>query len=117
MAGLASFFEMGAFGNEAVDRPDLVPLAFARALDTYGVSLNPRSIIIIGDTPRDVACGRAFGATTVSVATGPFPLEILGQCSPDLLLSDLADAALFLEFLGDKGALQGEAPPPPLQEK
>jgi phosphoglycolate phosphatase-like HAD superfamily hydrolase len=47
---------------------------------------------VIGDTPADVACGRAIGARVLAVATGQHTLGELQQTAPDLALDNLADA-------------------------
>jgi phosphoglycolate phosphatase len=68
-AGLGGFFArgQGAFGSDAEDRTELPAIARARA-GGY-----PRAdTVIIGDTPRDIACARADGVRCVAVATGPY---------------------------------------------
>ena len=68
-AGLGRFFEpwSGGFGSDHEDRTELPAIARARA-GGY-----PRAkTVIIGDTPRDIACARADGLRCVAVATGPF---------------------------------------------
>ncbi|MGH2520096.1 MAG: HAD family hydrolase, partial [Chloroflexota bacterium] len=77
-AGLAQHFACGAFGDESAQRADLPPLAVARAERPY----QPERVYVIGDTPRDVACGLAGGYQTVAVATGRTPLEELRRCGP-----------------------------------
>jgi phosphoglycolate phosphatase-like HAD superfamily hydrolase len=47
--------------------------------------------VIIGDTPNDIACGKAHGARTVAVATGPFSVADLAAHHPDAVLADLSD--------------------------
>jgi phosphoglycolate phosphatase-like HAD superfamily hydrolase len=84
-------FESGAFGSDHHHRPELVPIAAARARQRYGVAFAPGDIVVIGDTPNDIACGRANGARTVAVATGSFGLDELRRYAPDALLPDLAD--------------------------
>jgi phosphoglycolate phosphatase-like HAD superfamily hydrolase len=68
-AGLGGYFErgIGGFGSDSEDRTDLPAIARARA-GGY-----PRAkTVIIGDTPRDIACARADGLRCIAVATGPF---------------------------------------------
>jgi phosphoglycolate phosphatase len=68
-AGLGRFFErgQGGFGSDHEDRTELPAIARARA-GGY-----PRAdTVIIGDTPRDIACARADGVRCVAVATGPY---------------------------------------------
>jgi phosphoglycolate phosphatase-like HAD superfamily hydrolase len=75
-AGLDHYFErgQGGFGSDNEDRTELPAIARKRA-GGY-----PRSkTVIIGDTPRDIACARADGVRCVAVATGPFKAEELAK--------------------------------------
>lgn len=83
------WFPIGAYGNEAVDRDHLPPLALERAVAHYGRPIAPEQVIIIGDTPSDIACARALGAVAVAVATGPCSIDELTAARPDYLLVDL----------------------------
>ena len=91
--GLLERFAFGAFGEEAEDRDRLACLAVARAVDRWGVP--PTRCVVVGDTEHDVRCARFAGARVVAVATGSRSREILAAESPDLLLDDLRDPALF----------------------
>jgi phosphoglycolate phosphatase len=75
-AGVASYFAagQGAFGSDAESRDELPALARARA----GGWPRERTVVI-GDTPRDIACARADGLRVAAVATGPYPLEALAD--------------------------------------
>lgn len=85
--GLGDRFAVGAYGDDAVDRNALVPIACARA---RAAGLTFDRVVVIGDTPADVACARAGGALAVAVETGFAPREALVASGPDLLLPDLA---------------------------
>lgn len=76
----------GAFGDDHADRNALCPVARRRAEDAWGPV---RRVIVIGDTPKDVACARAGGAIAVAVQTGFCTPEALAASRPDLLLTDL----------------------------
>jgi phosphoglycolate phosphatase len=98
--GVWDFFEFGAFADDHHERNQLGPFARARAEERHGTQFGPESIWVIGDTPRDIACGRAIGARTVAIATGTFPAEALREHRPDFLFEDLADTARVLEVTG-----------------
>ncbi|MEA2641277.1 MAG: phosphoglycolate phosphatase [Chloroflexota bacterium] len=83
-------FAIGAFGSDHRDRNCLVPIALAKLAQTYGITAAVAHTIVIGDTPRDVACARASGARCVAVATGPHSIEELAIHEPDALLEDFA---------------------------
>ena len=75
-AGIGEYFEegQGGFGSDAEAREELPPLARARAGDW------PRErTVVIGDTPRDIACARADGLRVVAVTTGPFTADALAE--------------------------------------
>ncbi len=83
------WFPVGAYGNEAANRDHLPPLALARAISHYGLPIAPERVIVVGDTPTDIACARALGAVAVGVATGLVPYDELAAAAPDHLLVDL----------------------------
>jgi phosphoglycolate phosphatase len=77
-AGIGSYFSSGhgAFGSDAEDRASLPPIARRRAGDVGRP--HPRDkTIVIGDTPRDIACARADEVRCVAVASGPYPIDTL----------------------------------------
>jgi phosphoglycolate phosphatase-like HAD superfamily hydrolase len=80
--------EVGAYGSDHRNRNELVPIARGKAEARYGPL---REIVVIGDTPRDIACGKAGYARTVAVATGTWSVEQLAEHQPDALLPDLSD--------------------------
>ncbi len=75
-------FVMGAFGSDHEDRNELARVAHARGNRRLGKQLVGEEILVIGDTPRDIECGRAIGAKVLAVATGGFNLEQLRQDRP-----------------------------------
>jgi phosphoglycolate phosphatase-like HAD superfamily hydrolase len=83
--------EAGAYGDDHYDRAALVPIAAERAAGRYGRSFAGPQIVIVGDTPNDIACGKANGARTVAVATGPYSPSELAAYGPDVILADLGD--------------------------
>jgi phosphoglycolate phosphatase len=89
--GVWEFFEFGAYGDDHHDRNELGAFACARAHEKHGVSFKCDDIFVIGDTPHDIACGKAFGAKTVAVATGNFNREQLAAHQPDYLFDDLSN--------------------------
>lgn len=79
-AGIGRHFPagQGGFGSDSEDRAALPALARRRA-GHAGVSHPRRDTIVIGDTPRDIACARADDVRCLAVATGPFAVgELTG---------------------------------------
>src|SRR5205814_5019049 len=89
--GLWQFFEFGAFADDHHDRNKLGAFAQARAREKHGDVFDVAQIDVIGDTPRDIACGKAIGARTIAIATGTWPREQLSTHRPDFLFDDLSN--------------------------
>lgn len=92
-------FIEGAFGDDAEDRNLLGPVAIRRMSEATGRSYSVDDVIIIGDTPKDIACAEAIGARCLAVGTGHFKAASLRAHTPWLCLEDLADTAVVCEAL------------------
>lgn len=91
-AGLGfSRFRVGAYGSDHAQRPELPAVALRRARELVGMDFSGKEIVIIGDTPLDVACGAHLGVRTIAVATGTHGVDALAACDPDYVFPDLAD--------------------------
>jgi phosphoglycolate phosphatase-like HAD superfamily hydrolase len=86
-----ALFRIGGYGSDDGDRNKLPLIAVRRAEALTGRHFSGRAIVVVGDTPADVACGRAAGARTVAVATGHPSVETLRTAQPDHLLADFSD--------------------------
>jgi phosphoglycolate phosphatase-like HAD superfamily hydrolase len=84
-------FEVGGFGSDHHHRPSLVEVARTKAEAKYGTDFGGPATVLVGDTPLDVAAGRAGGARVVAVATGPYGVEELESTGADAVLADLRD--------------------------
>jgi phosphoglycolate phosphatase-like HAD superfamily hydrolase len=93
------FFEFGAFADDHLDRNELGNFARVRAAERHGEEFPPDRIFVIGDTPRDIECGRAIGARTVAIATGQYSCADLESHGPDFLFDDLSDTDGVVEKL------------------
>ncbi|MEP6778040.1 MAG: HAD family hydrolase [Chthoniobacterales bacterium] len=98
--GVWQFFEFGAFADDHHDRNELGAFARARAREKHGREFAAARIDVIGDTPRDIACGKAFGARTIAVATGSWPREKLAEHEPDFVFDDLRNIENVISTLG-----------------
>jgi phosphoglycolate phosphatase-like HAD superfamily hydrolase len=84
-------FGCGAYGSDHRVRGELVAIARARTERAHGVSVAPADVVLVGDTPLDVAAAREGGARAVAVATGPYDEDQLAAAGADAVLPDLAD--------------------------
>ena len=81
-----------------------MPIALEKARSRLRPGLTASEVVVVGDTPRDIACARAGGARVVAVATGQFSAEVLAEHAPDALLTSLADTeAAVRAILGRDG--------------
>jgi phosphoglycolate phosphatase-like HAD superfamily hydrolase len=96
---LARRFPFGAFGDEHVNRRDLVPIALARARTHLGRDTHAKRVVVIGDTPLDVDCAKAHGALAVAVATGGYDAKALTAAGADLVLETLEEQDTFVDWL------------------
>jgi phosphoglycolate phosphatase len=94
------FFAFGAFANDHHDRNELGAFALTRARESTGVRFLPAQVDVIGDTGHDIACGKAFGARTIAIATGSWPREKLAEYAPDFLFDDLSNVDDVIATLG-----------------
>jgi phosphoglycolate phosphatase len=91
-------FVVGAFGDDAPTRPELVRLAMEQ-WRARGADPDPRRVVVIGDTPRDVDCAKKNGCRSVAVATGWHTVEQLEAGGADMVLRDLTALMPSLETL------------------
>ncbi len=89
--GIDHHFPFGAYGDDHHDRNELGPIAIKRAEQHSGVRFSGDQVVVIGDTPRDIECARACGASVIAVTTGSASREVLAECEPDYLFDDLSD--------------------------
>lgn len=94
------YFACGAYADDDADRNALVPIAMDRAAACTGTPFAPRDVLVIGDTPHDVACALAVGARPIGVASGGFSVEQLRESGAEVVFEDLSDTAAVLRSLG-----------------
>lgn len=97
----AARFPVGAFGSDHEERDMLPAIAQRRARERLGHDLPGESLVIIGDTPNDVACGRGVCARAIAVATGHYSTEQLAEHEPAAVFADLRDTAAVLAAIDD----------------
>lgn len=84
-------FRVGAYGSDHSLRSELPAIAVDRARPIFGRVPTGGEIVIIGDTPADVTCGRGVGARSIGVATGSFSTAHLASAGADHVFADLSD--------------------------
>ncbi len=87
--GLDSFFAFGGFGSDHAERPELLRTALHRGLEQSGAQREDARVVVIGDTPHDVAAANAIGAQSVAVSTGGYEASELQAAGASVVVSDL----------------------------
>lgn len=87
--GLWETFQTGGFGDDHEDRNQIAAVARDRGCRVLRENLRGEQIVVVGDTPHDIRCGRAIGAKVLAVATGGSKLDELQPHQPDWLVADL----------------------------
>jgi len=105
--GLSQYFGSpeltGAFGDDHSDRYVLPGIAVKRIEAESGIRYRGREVIIIGDTPHDVNCGRSIGVKAIAVGTGRAEYQqALLASGPDYFFNDLRETQQVMQaLLGD----------------
>lgn len=84
-------FHINAFGSDHEHRPELPGIAKGRAMEARGLDVTGDGIVVIGDTPADIHCGRSLGVRAIGVATGRYSVDELRAHSPAAVFQDFAD--------------------------
>jgi phosphoglycolate phosphatase len=88
---LNRYFPFGGYGSDSPHRGELTKKAIERAGEIVGEAVDPTTVLVVGDTPRDVEAARYAGAVSVGVATGHFTKEQLAQAGADHVLGTLEE--------------------------
>lgn len=89
--GIWTRFAFGAYGDDSEDRNDLFAVAIARARESGVTVSDPRDVVIVGDTPHDIACAQCGGAMSVGITTGPYDRTALREAGADEIIDDLRE--------------------------
>jgi phosphoglycolate phosphatase len=87
--GLWERFSFGGFADDHEDRDHIAAAALKRGQRLLGKDLQPEEVVVVGDTPFDIRCGKFIGAKVLAVATGGAKLNELKKHSPDWAVEDL----------------------------
>lgn len=99
--GFDRYFGFGGFGDEHADRAQIARSALAEAA-AAGIAVDDGAVCLVGDTPFDVAAGRAVGIPVIGVATGGrYGVEDLRKAGATLTVADYSDLESLLEWLGE----------------
>ena len=92
-------FRVNAFGSDHEHRPELPAIAQKRAGQTLGLDIAGDRLVVIGDTPADIECGRSLGAKAIGVASGHYTVEQLQSHKPYAVFPSLKNTEQLLETI------------------
>jgi len=99
LTGIRRYFDEAFYSNGYFERADLVREALKTCVTKYRLVDN-RSVVIVGDTPRDIEAARLNGAKAVAVATGLYSSYELAASGPDAVFDSLDPSRELLETVG-----------------
>lgn len=105
-AGVSSRFDVGAFGSDSEVRAEIARIAVERCRAASGPGEAP-AVVVVGDTPEDIACARAVSATAVAVATGRHGVAELEAAGADAVFRDFTDTRQVVEYILGSGKVGG----------
>jgi len=76
---LDASFAFGGFGCDAEDRTELLRVGALRGAAELGLPASECRVVVIGDTPKDVAAAHGIGADCIGVGTGGFEPRALRE--------------------------------------
>ncbi|HEX8826118.1 MAG TPA: HAD family hydrolase [Archangium sp.] len=83
-------FSFGGFGCDHEDRTELIRHGARSGASLLGVPVEACRVVVIGDTPKDVAAAKGIGATCIAVGTGNFTPDALLSCGADYAFADFS---------------------------
>ena len=98
--GVYHHFAFGGFGCDAEARVEVIRRGAERGADHLGVSLTECRVVVIGDTPKDVAAAQGIGAESIGVGTGSFTPEALLESGATFAFRDLSQSGALEAQLG-----------------
>lgn len=89
--GIDAAFAFGGFGCDAEDRAALLRRGAERGAERLGVRVDACRVVVVGDTPKDVAAALAIGAECLGVGTGTFSAASLVEAGARHAVATLDD--------------------------
>ncbi|SFR10566.1 Phosphoglycolate phosphatase, HAD superfamily [Lentzea waywayandensis] len=91
--------ETSSYGDDHVDRAELVEIARERAGQQLDAQFDPEDTVLIGDTPRDVTAALTAGVKVIAVASGRSSIGDLREAGAHSVMRDLTNTALLRHLI------------------
>ncbi len=95
-------FGFGGFGCDAEERAEVLRAGAVRGAALLGRPLEECRVVVIGDTPKDVAAAKAIGAPCIAVGTGGYALAALEACGAERAFATLAEDGVREAILSER---------------
>lgn len=100
--GLYDQFAFGGFGSDHEDRVELIRHGARAGAQLLDASLETCRVVVIGDTPKDVAAAKGIGAVCIGVGTGNFTPAALREAGADFAFPDFTSPGAIEALLQDR---------------
>jgi phosphoglycolate phosphatase-like HAD superfamily hydrolase len=100
--GIYDQFSFGGFGCDHEDRVELIRHGARCGAQLLGAPLEECRVVVIGDTPKDVAAAKGIGALCIGVGTGSFTAAALREAGADFAFSDFTERGALEALLMDR---------------
>jgi phosphoglycolate phosphatase len=90
-AGVTTKFNAGGYGSDSEVRLEIARIAVERSRSRMPGGSGREALVVVGDTPEDIACARSVDGRAVAVATGRHSVDELKQAGADVVFSDFSD--------------------------
>ncbi len=97
-AGIDGFFEFGVFGDDSIERDNIVKIALDKA-EKRNFKFKGDNAFVIGDTFHDISSAKNSNLVAIGVATGIFSKQQLKDAGADYVLDNLEDTDKFLDII------------------
>mgnify|MGYP000924404997 CR=1 FL=1 len=94
---LDHFFSTGGFAEDGATREELVAQGLAKAQCLFKTTFD--KVVVIGDTPRDIACAQDNNFHSIAVATGSFSAQELRDARADRVLNNLENTQEIISII------------------
>ncbi len=100
--GLYHQFAFGGFGCDHEDRVELIRHGARAGAKLLDASLETCRVVVIGDTPKDVAAAKGIGAICIGVGTGNFSPQQLKEAGAEFAFQDFTSPEALEALLQDR---------------
>lgn len=97
---LNQYFKVGGFGNEHINRTELVKIAIKKAQTNFNFTFSD-NVFLFGDTPQDINAGREAGVKTIGVATGIYTKKQLESSGASIVVDNLKNTNNLLRYISE----------------